>query len=417
MPEVSRNSMTEKFRRENPTPKINKYYKTVSDRFMKAKLVSIVILVIFFAFMLVRYSDSITYSNLMYLMRDLDTDPKSSELVFDKVTFDEQKNMNFAVYKGELSVAGNRSLKTYNEYGAETRSYQPGYNDPFLVSSDKYLMAYNIGTPSYSVYTSIAKIHSGEASGNIEYADMNDRGDFLLVCKSKDTKYVICTYDSSFRPIAEYYKTRYVTSACIGNKGQVIIVSFASEDGVHNSQIELYYDNSDKPDNSTTISGAFPLKCGIWNDGSYYLICTDRILFFDAKGNLVNTYTSVYEFTSYAEAEDRIAVSYDNDSIGGSSDVLLFDNEGNLMYNNTVDGSISSISIIDNVLYSASAKKVYRSDTDSGEVISTEVEYSISNLLPYGNTCVACHKNGIDGLVFEDDVVVSSDETTEISDN
>ena len=400
MPEIKRTAITDKYRKRKPDTEVNKYYLTVSKRYMRAKFVTIILLVVFFAFMLFRFNDDITYSNLMYLLRDFDTDPKTSELVFEKIEYDEQENMNFTIYKGELAIMGNRTLKMYNSRGAQTRSYESEFSDPVLIGSDKYLLSYGIGSPSYSLYTSIARVKSGEAPGDIECADINNRGEYLFVCRSKDTKYVICTYDSSFRPIAQYYKTRYVTSSAIGDDGRVIVVSFDSDGGAYNCEIELYYDGSEKPDSVYKTVGVFPLKCGVWKNGNYYVVCSDRILFFDDKGGLISTAQSSGEYTSYCESDTGIAASYANDSLGGSSTVLLYDTKGNVNYSTKLNGSVTSIDVSDNKIYTLAGSDVHMISVNDGIDLETNVNGGGASLLSYGDSCVICYKRGAEGLVF-----------------
>ena len=102
MPEIKHKAVTDRYRRRTPEAEVNKYYIVISKRYKRAKFITVILLVVFYAFMLFRFNDDITYSNLMYLLRDFDTDPKTSELIFEKIEYDEQKNMNYAIYKGEL---------------------------------------------------------------------------------------------------------------------------------------------------------------------------------------------------------------------------------------------------------------------------------------------------------------------------
>lgn len=412
MAKLKHNAVTEKYRKTSGTFVGNKYYQLISNRYMYAKFITLVILVLFCAFMMISYSEDISYSNLMYLLRDFDTDPKAVTSGFEDIKYDEQSNMSFTLYKGELAVAGNRTLKMYNFRGSETRSYEHGYSDPVLVSSEKYLLSYNVGTPSYSVYTSIARIHSGDAPGNIESAHMNSKGDYLLVCRSTDTKYVIYTYDSAFNPIAEYSKSRYVTSAAIGNDGGVVITSFDSDGIAYDCRIELYRDGSIEPDSTYSMAGIFPVKCGVWNNGGYFVICTDRVLFFDKSGALLRSEESSFDYTSFSQSEDFLALSHDNDSLGSASSLVLYDNKGNEVLSKSFDGSISSVSVGNDNVYAITNSTAYMLSIDSGETKSKSTDDGNAVLVSYGDFCVMCGKEGAKGLLFSDN---TTDTTSEIT--
>ncbi len=387
-------------RGQEEAPAVNKYYLRISGRFMIAKYLSILVLVVFLGFMLIRYNDDITYANMMYLLRDFNTGVDVNVSGFENIEYDEQENMSFSIYRGELCVIGNRTLKMYNVRGDESRSYDHGYSNPAIVSSDKYLLAYGIGGTEYSVYNSIARVHRGDAPGNITAAHMNSKGEILILCRSKDTKYTVCTFDSSFRQIANYHKSKYVTSAAIGEDAQVVTASFDSNGTAYECEIELYFDGSEKPDASYTAKGVFPVKCGIFQSGEYYVICTDRVLFFDQKGKFKTSVESAREYTAYAQSKDRLALSCNNDSLGGTSNVILFDTAGSILYNQSVNGSVSSLAVTTAGVSALTGNRVYNV-TDEGTV-AFDVPAGGSVILSAGDSSVLCYKNGTSGINYKE---------------
>ena len=57
MPEIRKTALTDKYRRREVVakPEINKYYMVISKRYMRAKFITIILLVVFFAFMLLNF--------------------------------------------------------------------------------------------------------------------------------------------------------------------------------------------------------------------------------------------------------------------------------------------------------------------------------------------------------------------------
>lgn len=70
-------------------PKENGYYLKVGKRFRGMKFLSLSLLLCYLVVMMCIYRAEITYDNLVYLIKDLDTDVSVSESVFADVTFDE----------------------------------------------------------------------------------------------------------------------------------------------------------------------------------------------------------------------------------------------------------------------------------------------------------------------------------------
>jgi len=400
MAKVKNNAVSQNVRHVDDEHVSNKYYLLISDRYMRAKYLAIILLVIFIAFTVFLFREDITYANLMYLIRDFNTSSAAYNADFDPIKYEEQDKMNFGVYRGELAVIGNRTLRMYNSNGQLSRSYEPGYADPALASSDKYILAYDIGGTSYSLYTSIAKVYDGVSDGAMENADLNNSGSHILVCRSDQTKYVVSAFDSSFKNTAKYYKNKYVTSAVIGNDGQVIISSFDSADGNAKCEIELYTDGAETPTSVYTKSGVFPIKCGIWDNGNYYVICTDRVLFFDSDGSLLNTSSSSLGYTSFAEGENKLVVSAENDSVGASSKIIVFDTKGESIYDTTLKGNVSSLAVSDESVYALFDGKATIMPLNNGNILSYEIGDSGSVLVSTGTSAIVCSRDGAEGLVF-----------------
>lgn len=400
---------------EEKEPAVNKYFILVSERYMRAKYATIIVLALFLAVVLILFRSDITYANLMYLLRDFNTGEAVYTSVFDPIRYDEQDNMSFAVYRGELAVIGNRNLRLYNSKGEENRSYSLGYSDPVIISSDKYLLVHDIGTESYSLFTSIAKVNDGVATGSIEGADINDNGEYLLVCKSTETKYVVSTFDSSFRPIANYYKNSYVTSAAIGDDGTTVIASFRGDGDGYSCEIDFYPDGAEEPSGVYTAAGVFPVKCGVWDDGRAYVICSDRVLFFDKGGKLASTYESWSGFTAYAEGNNSLAVSRSEDAIGSDSDAVVFNTTGETIFTKTIDGKISSLAITDKTLFVLAGNNVSMIPVAGGDIITESVDDAGAELVASDASVILCGRNSAIGLVFDNnaDVPVTSAVTNE----
>ncbi|MBE6707848.1 MAG: hypothetical protein E7578_01225 [Ruminococcaceae bacterium] len=380
----------------------NKYYLLISERYMRAKYFLIIFLVLFLAIVIFLFKVNITYANLMYLMRDLNSGDASYSVGFDPIKYDEQDNMNFTIFRDELAVIGNRSLKFYNTKGKENRNYELGYLDPVIVSSDKYLVAYDIGTDSYSVFTSLAKVNSGIAEGNIESAHVNDKGEYLLVCRSDETKYVVYTFDSSFRAIAKYYKNRYITSAAISEDSDVVIASFNSDGTGFDCEIELYRDGQESPAEVYKENGVFPVKCGIWDNGAYYVICTDRVLFFDNNGRLVKNNVRTGGYTSFSEGDGTLALAASGDVLGDTSEVSVFDSTGELLYNNSIDSSISSLALSKNEVFVLADEAVYMISLEDNKTDMIDLPGGGDMIFFTGSSALVCRRDGAEGIDFSD---------------
>ena len=102
----------------------NKYYLAVANRYRYARYAAFIVLVAFLLTILIFYRGSITYSNLMYLIRDLDSDTEVSVGVYSDVTYDEVHSPRFAMFRSRIALASQNGLRLYSsavKQVAETR--------------------------------------------------------------------------------------------------------------------------------------------------------------------------------------------------------------------------------------------------------------------------------------------------------
>ncbi|MGN1082120.1 MAG: hypothetical protein ACI4SJ_01125, partial [Candidatus Avispirillum sp.] len=88
----------------------NRYYAAVAGRYRFARYACIILLVAFLLSMLIFYRDSITYSNLMYLIRDLDSDTPVTVGVYADITYDGMYSPSFGMFRGRVAVASKNGL-------------------------------------------------------------------------------------------------------------------------------------------------------------------------------------------------------------------------------------------------------------------------------------------------------------------
>ena len=81
-----------------------------------------------------------------------------------------------------------------------------GWILPLSFLRKSILLAYDLGGTTYSLYTNLTRVFSREADSVIENADISDSGEFVLVRRARDSRYVISYYNSSFECEADYYK-------------------------------------------------------------------------------------------------------------------------------------------------------------------------------------------------------------------
>ena len=154
----------------NEAPEVNRYWLAVSKRYRVARYVSMVALVAFLLVMLLFYRDNITYANLVYLARDLDSDTQVSVGVYSDITYDRSFSYDFGIFRQRIAVAGPKGFALYSQTGGKDLSADDIWADPRLEVGEKYALVYDAGEKSYSVFTTIARVLSAVSDFEIEDA-------------------------------------------------------------------------------------------------------------------------------------------------------------------------------------------------------------------------------------------------------
>lgn len=351
----------------------NPHYTSLSLRCMWAKYISLVILFVYLAVMLAMYRSYITYDNLAYLLRDLSSSGNSVSHEFSEIRYDEQKNLNTCIFRGGFAAAGNSEISLYQSTAAKTFSYPSNSNYPILVPSDKYLLMYDLGGTGYSLYTDLTRVFSGNTQGAIDNASVSDKGDFLLVSRARDSRYVVSCYDSSFRKESDYYKGKCVSDALLSRDGKkMLIVTFDTVNADFTLQTELYRRGEENPFATFSRDGLLPLCAEFFEDNSFAVICDTGVLFFNENGEMISEYKMKESLTAFGFSDNSLAITVSENATGDKNTIILFDKEGKIGYNAKIDNKVRSVSLGEDNLYVLTPSRALKI-TRSGETYESEV--------------------------------------------
>lgn len=376
--------------------KAGDYYAALSRRMGIAKWAMIVALPVFLAVMLSVYRSNITYDNLKYLMRDFSSDRGETALKFTDISFEEQTSLDSLIFRGELAVVGSSNVTLYNSTGDKTFDYRSEMENPAAVASDKYILCYDLGGTHYSIFTNLTRVLDTSADAVIENASMSDKGAFLLVKRARDAKYTVSLYDSSFRNKVNYYKSRFVADAAISPDGKhSVIVTLGNAGADVSCSVELYDFGASEPRSVRDYTGYLPVSVSFFADGSFALVCDTRIIFFGEDGNERQTYLQKEGRLSCVDfSESSLCAAYFGNVSGFGSDIILFDNQGNIMYNIETDQKLSDIVHNKDYVFALGADAAYRFSRADGAVLSCPLELDTQRIEAVNSVALAVSASG-----------------------
>ncbi len=372
----------------------NAYYKKVSRIYRALKVVTLFVLMIYLGVTFAMYHTEITYENFMYLIKDLDTDGASSGAELHSVEFDLAGRYAADFYRNRLAVCFTDSFKLYGSDGKAEYEYTHSMESPAISVGDKYVLAYDIGGNTYSVYTTIARVLSKQSDGEISCAAMGASGEYAIVTRARENKYVVNFYDRNFRETSKIYKDKYVMTAAVSDDGKnYCVASFDVENGSFTCEVMYGGLRSDKAD-TVKVENALPLKSGFFSDGSFTVICDSCVLFFNSNGELSLKHSLENTALSIADiAYDKVLTVAKESVASDVNFVSLFDKSGEVISQRTESGKISCAALGKSNVFEAVSGTLYRYDFD-GASDSEKCALGVEKLIPESNSVLVCTSDG-----------------------
>ncbi len=386
-----------------PQVEYNKYYMRVSSLYRAGKWVLLLIFTLYLIVMLLAYRDSITYENFLYLTRNLQM-PAMSEGSFASVVYEEQQNMSFAPFKGELVVAGTSGIYFYDSEGTLQLQDTTDCVHPVLLTGDKYLMMYDEGGISYSLYTTIGRVYRTDTANIIQCAAVNDQGIHAVATRSGESKYCVTLYDASFREIAQYYRDTYVTGLALQSGGDRLAILSIVADGSSLRGAVTLGRVGDAATTDVSLGDQIPLTASYMQNGTLAVVTDNAVQFFREDGTMKTSVSlSAMLLSCMSFSDTRVAVVCSENTLGTSNRLIIIDENGTVAGERTVSGRVVAVTACDGTVaaYIRGQQNVLALSQD-GE-ITAEMSYSgnLLDLCVIDGRAVFCFASGAQAHRYE----------------
>jgi len=323
----------------------NKYYRSLSERYRVAGFTLFLLFVVFCGVMMIRYNEYITYDNFVYLVRDFDSMDSSSDDASDEIVIDIDASAATRPFRGGFAVAERDRVTLYDSTGVVLLSESESFSYPALAVSDKYIIAYDIGGNTYSVYNAATRVVSRKTEFPIVCASVCGNGAFLVTTESDEAKYVTEIYNTALSNTMNIYKDKYVVSASVSADGEWVMMASLAENGADFAcEVAFYRIGENVARKAVLYNMALPLATAGLDGGNFVLVSDDAVRFFTPSGELLSE--TVFGGEGIAcfdtEAWGAVLVLREN-SIGTKNRVYVFDKEGSIIYDKTLEERVSSV--------------------------------------------------------------------------
>ena len=319
------------------------YYREISLRYGTAQVICIMLLAVFVAVSLVTNTELLSANNLIYFAKDLTSSIAMRETeARDTLVYAADSDNQFVLYRDGLAALGKNKLTVFTATGREAHSHLLSYATPRLVTSGRYLLAYNLGGREFSLYNSFTSVKQSTVSQNIRGAAMCNKGYYCLITDGEESESQVLLYNDSHRMISCYSLQEYTVCADIRDDGeQMAIVSVSAQNGRMVTQVALVTPGASEWGASWTVSDAYAVQCHYTSEGDLVLLTTNAVYWFDASGQMRQTHAfSPNDVLSFrVDGESCLLLSRAN-AYDNATRVEAFDKAGNRVYNRIVDEAV-----------------------------------------------------------------------------
>ncbi len=362
-------------------------YSKIARYFTYAKFISLILTVLFVLFAFNFYRDDITIENFRYMIKYMDFEAPDSSATLGKtsISFDGNSAAGLALYRNSIAVLKRTGLELYDPAGQKIFSSQYTMTSPTAISSNKYMLVYDTGGYSAAVFNSFSKVWETTFEYPIVDAEINDRGDFLIVTSEKGYTSAVYVYNSDFKQVYRWLSgDKYVIDAALSTDEQdkFIISTLRAQDGLYLSEMILLSTKSEERIASFLLYDQMALEISDFSDTAT-LLTDNAMTFIDCK--------SMEKLSSVSFARDSLQHFCHNEKysvlvlskkiIGSENEIAVYSADGKHINTFYSQGHINDVCISDDYLYQLTSGQLTVYNLDTFETDTIEVDKRYSSLL------------------------------------
>lgn len=342
-------------------PEVNRYYMGISSRYRIARYATIVLLCVFLFVMLAFYRENITYANLMYLVRDLDSSGQVSVGIYNDITYDRSFVSDFELFRSRIAQASPTGFTLYSAAGTVDLESEGIIAEPRLEVGEKYAVMYGVGEKDYSVYTTIAKVLSGECEFEIEDCAVADSGRYAILTEDDEARFLITVYSESFKSLLKYHMNDFVVDMALDSEGENIAVASAVIDSSA-VKCELMLGSIDNKDSKyIELEGMMPICCEYTDDNRLFLLCDSALIIFEGEKEVARISFGGLTPGFFDIEGNVIALTFPENVMGNENSLSVYDTEGKELVSEKISSKVLAVATDgEEAVYAVGEAEVFR---------------------------------------------------------
>lgn len=362
---------------ERPAPEPNEYYIDLSRHVKIAKMFLILALVLFLLLMITVFRKDITVENYQYMIRLFTTsDGGDYAGDFQPIYYDASGATRLGMFHGDLAVVKRDAVSLYSMSGSNTMEHPVSYSTPAIITRGKYMLTYDIGGYSFDIFNNFSRLAGETYDYPISTAAVSREGMYAVVTKSLEYQSEVNLYDHNFTLLTRILKDKYVMGVGISDDAsEILVMSVYSENGIYNTEIMTLEPYSNTAKSTVTRAGSMAILGGYHADGSYTVLCSDALLFFDGDDNLIREFSlGAITPTKCIVSDNCTVLAYNENIVGSATKVLVFAPKGDEITSLVLSDKLIDTACEGNSIYMLCNEKLMRLDIEDLETESGSIE-------------------------------------------
>ncbi len=307
-------------------------------------------------------------NNMYYSAMDIWHMNSYSESTSDILNYTKAStNDDFALYKSGLVAASGSEIKIFNATGRVTLTSGDIFANPAIITSNKYVIVYDLGGSKFSVYNSFKKIETVTLDGTIAYASMSNNGSFVIVEKTQDYNSVTHIYDKDCNRISAYATNEYVIAAQMSQNGKfTAVISSSADHGEMISTLTVLKQNKKKTYAQIDLGNLTPYNCGFIFKNRIAVFCNDRVCVYNLRGKLCGEYVYPNSKLAYiSHTQGGISLLFEDDLINGKNTLVVLNKNGKRVYSGQMSGSFTDMEMYGSYVFLLTNNGIYKFNSKS----------------------------------------------------
>ena len=395
------NNEKETVKIEYASPK-NEYYGRVSDKYGTAQMILVVCLTLVVLVGLMFNNEWISYENFFFFFSDFGEYITSADSDIESIIYHSGSFCDYDIFGDKLAVSSQDGVNVYTNSGRTVLSDSESLPTPVIESAEKYMLVYDFGGNEYRIYNLFTKLHAEKTEYKIYGGDAADNASYAIITGNGTHLSCVNVYNRRFNEILSIGRNSYVTDVSLSPSGdRCAVISYSQNEGEYKTHLYITKTSREKAYAEIEIDGTFPLYCAFSENGFLNVVCNDRLLSYNTRGDVVSEYR-LSEGDQIVNADvNRYGMAariYNN----GINTLVCFDKNGKLVFNSDIEDNVTEISVYNSYVFMHGDEKVIRINMLNQEQVKVdkEINSDATMLVKSENEVLLCMKSRVKYIIF-----------------